>query len=172
MMAQTAVNEVASRVITQPICKALMPRYLTNGGSRDDADTLLRKLGVVDGIDGLNFTMSSFLRDQRSVNVVLVYQIKVNGYGFFVVTLVIKQTASTAAWVKGRSLTDAANDTSKWENPDYLMRGKDFVQDERGADRERGVAPGVGVDLYDQDTNTFTTVNSMNVYCPTYADYN
>ena len=172
MMAQTAANEAVSRLITQPICKAMMPRFLTNGGSRAEADELLRKLGVVDGMDGLNFTMSSFLRDQRSINVVLVYQIEVNGFGLFDETMVIKQTASTAAWVKGISISDARDNTSKWTNPDVLMRGKDFVQDERGADRERGVAPGCGVDLYDQATNTYTTVNSMNVFCPSYANYN
>lgn len=171
MMAQTAVNETASRLITQPICKALMPRYLTNGGDRGDADALLKRLGVVDGMDGLNFGMSSFLRDQRSVNVVLVYQIKVNGFGFFDDTLVIRQTASTAAWVKGRSISEAVSDTSKWTNPDVLMRGKEYVQDERGADKERGVAPGVGVTLYDQDTNTFTSVHSMNVFFPSYSKY-
>ena len=34
------------------------------------------------------------------------------------------------------------------------------------------MAPGVGVDLYDQSTNTFTTVNSMNMFCPSYAQFN
>ena len=34
-----------------------------------------------------------------------------------------------------------------------------------------GVKNGVGVDLYDQDSNTFTAVHSMNVFAASYSDY-
>ena len=168
MLAQTVGNELVSRFITQPICKALMPRYITSNG---DADETLRKMGVVNGLDGLDFRMSSFLRDKRSINIVLVYQIEVNGFGIFDQTLVIKQTASTAAWVKGQSIKDAAAQASKWEEAS-VDRGKDFVEEERKSDADKAVKPGIGVDLYDESTNTFTSVNSLNVFCASYSDYN
>ena len=167
MMVKQVGNELITKVIAQPLCKALVPKYITSNG---DADAILEKMGVVDGLDGLDFRMSSFLSDQRSINVVVVYQIKVNGFGIFDDTLVIKQTASTAAWVTGTSL-EAANDaTSNWEKGDF-ERGKEYVDEIQGEHPHQAVEEGVGVDIYDQDSNTFTSVHSMNVFSATYSDY-
>lgn len=167
MMVKEVGNELITKIIAQPLCKALVPKYITSSG---DADAVLEKMGVVDGLDGLDFCMSSFLSDQRSINVVVVYQIKVNGFGIFDDTLVIKQTASTAAWVTGTSL-EAANDaTSNWEKGDF-ERGKEYVDEIQGEHPHQAVEEGVGVDIYDQDSNTFTSVHSMNVFSATYSDY-
>lgn len=167
MMVKEVGNELITKIIAQPLCKALVPKYITSSG---DADAVLEKMGVVDGLDGLDFRMSSFLSDQRSINVVVVYQIKVNGFGIFDDTLVIKQTASTAAWITGTSL-EAANDaTSNWEKGDF-ERGKEYVDEIQGEHPHQAVEEGVGVDIYGQDSNTFTSVHSMNVFSATYSDY-
>lgn len=167
MMVKQVGNELITKIIAQPLCKALVPKYITSNG---DADAILEKMGVVDGLDGLDFRMSSFLSDQRSINVVVVYQIKVNGFGIFDDTLVIKQTASTAAWVTGISL-EAANDaTSNWEKGDF-ERGKEYVNELQGENPHQAVKEGVGVDIYNQESNTFTSVHSMNVFSATYSDY-
>lgn len=167
MMVKQVGNELITKIIAQPLCKALVPKYITSNG---DADAILEKMGVVDGLDGLDFRMSSFLSDQRSINVVVVYQIKVNGFGIFDDTLVIKQTASTAAWVTGTSL-EAANDaTSNWEKGDF-ERGKEYVNELQGENPHQAVKEGVGVDIYNQESNTFTSVHSMNVFSATYSDY-
>ena len=167
MMVKQVGNELITRVIAQPLCKALVPKYITSSG---DADAILEKMGVVDGLDGLDFRMSSFLSDQRSINVVVVYQIKVNGFGVFDDTLVVKQTASTAAWVTGTSLETANDATSNWEKGD-LECGEEYVDEVQGENPHKAVKEGVGVDIYDQDTNTFTSVHSMNVFSATYSDY-
>lgn len=167
MMMKQVGQEVLSKVIAQPLCKALVPKYITSNG---DADAALRKMGVVDGLNGLDFRMSSFLSDQRSINIVLVYRIKVNGFGLFDETLVIKQTASTAAWVKGVKLKNLDEGTSIWEKGDF-QRGKEFVDVLQKESPHKAVREGVGVDIYDQDTNTFTSVHSMNVFSSTYSDY-
>ena len=167
MMVKQVGNELITRVIAQPLCKALVPKYITSSG---DADAILEKMGVVDGLDGLDFRMSSFLSDQRSINVVVVYQIKVNGFGVFDDTLVVKQTASTAAWVTGTSLETANDATSNWEKGDFEC-GEEYVDEVQGENPHKAVKEGVGVDIYDQDTNTFTSVHSMNVFSATYSDY-
>lgn len=167
MMVNQVGHELITRVIAQPLCKALVPKYITSSG---DADAILEKMGVVDGLDGLDFRMSSFLSDQRSINVVVVYQIKVNGFGVFDDTLVVKQTASTAAWVTGTRLEEANDATSNWEKGD-LECGKEYVDKVQGENPHKAVKEGVGVDIYDQDTNTFTSVHSMNVFSATYSDY-
>lgn len=167
MMVTTIGKEIVTKIIAQPLCKALVPKYITSNG---DADETLEKMGIVNGLDGLDFRMSSFLSDQRSINVVVVYQIKVNGFGIFDDTLVIKQTASTAAWVTGRSLEDADNSTSNWEKGDS-ERGKQYVDEIQSEHPHQAVEGGVGIDIYDQDANTFTAVHSMNLFSATYSDY-
>lgn len=166
-MGKEVGNELITKIIAQPLCKALVPKYIT---SSSGADEILEKMGVVDGLDGLDFRMSSFLTDQRSINVVVVYQIKVNGFGIFDDTLVIKQTASTAAWVTGTRLKDINSSTSNWEKGDF-ERGKDYVDKIQSEHSSQAVEEGVGVDIYDQNTNTFTSVHSMNVFSVTYSDY-
>ncbi len=168
MMVKQVGHELISKIIAQPLCKALVPKYITSSG---DANAALEKMGVVGGLDGLDFRMSSFLSDQRSINVVVVYQIKVNGFGIFDDTLVIKQTASTAAWVTGTSLEAANDSVSNWEKGDF-ERGSEFVSMIQGETPHQAVKPGVGVDLYEQSTNTFKSVHSMNVFSASYSDYN
>lgn len=167
MMVKEVGNELITKIIAQPLCKALVPKYITSNG---DADATLEKMGVIGGLDGLDFRMSSFLSDQRSINVVVIYQIKVNGFGIFDDTLVIKQTASTAAWVSGTSLEAANASSSKWEKGD-LERGKEYVDKLQSEEPHQAVKEGVGIDLYDQDSNTFKSVNSLNVFSASYSDY-
>lgn len=168
MMFQQIGHEIITKVIAQPLCKTLIPKYITSNG---DADATLEKMGVVDGLEGLDFRMSSFLSDGRTINVVLVYQIKVSGFGIVDETLVIKQTASTAAWVTGTSLKDSKNAVSNWEKNDF-ERGKDFVAELKSDNPSQAVQGGLGIDLYDVGSNTFKSVNSVNVFKASYSDYN
>lgn len=114
VVAQKGGSALVSRVIAQPLCKALLPKYITQ---QDDASAVLEKMGVVNGLDGLDFSLSTFLMDQRTINVVLVYEIDVKGFGIFDQKLIVKQTASTAAWLadtEGVKLSDVASKTSAW----------------------------------------------------------
>lgn len=167
MMAKEVGNELVTKIIAQPMCKVLVPKYITSNGNIDET---LERMGVIGGLDGLDFRMSSFLTDQRSINVVVIYQIKVNGFGIFDDTLVIKQTASTAAWVKGISLKAANQNASKWEKND-LERGKEYVAILKNENPIKAVKEGIGIDLYDQSGNTFKSVHSVNVFSASYSDY-
>ena len=154
VVAQKGGSALVSRVIAQPLCKALLPKYITQ---QDDASAVLEKMGVVNGLDGLDFSLSTFLMDQRTINVVLVYEIDVKGFGIFDQKLIVK-------------LSDVASKTSAWQKSD-MERGKDYVSELQGENPHQGVKNGVGVDLYDQDSNTFTAVHSMNVFAASYSDY-
>lgn len=169
MMLKEVANEVITKIIAQPLCRMLVPKYIISNGNPDAA---LRSMGVVDGLDGLNFKMSSFLSDQRSINVVVVYQIKVDGFGIFDNTLVIQQTASTAAWVTGTKLKDVAqkSNDSLW-NSANSPRGMTFVDLVKNDTPTIAVKGGKGVDLYDQYTNTFTSIHSLNVFQTSYSTY-
>ena len=168
MMLTSATKRVVSRVIAQPLCKALVPKYMTTGG---DIDTELKQMGIVDGLNGLDFRLSSFLIDDRTINVVVVYKVKVNGFGIFDKDIIVKQTASTAAWVKGVSLADVAKATPKWELPS-VERGKLYVEELKKEQSSNAVKGGKGIDIYEQSSNTFTSVMSINVFQASYSDYN
>ena len=137
VVAQKGGSALVSRVIAQPLCKALLPKYITQ---QDDASAVLEKMGVVNGLDGLDFSLSTFLMDQRTINVVLVYEIDVKGFGIFDQKLIVKQTASTAAWLadtEGVKLSDVASKTSAWQKSD-MERGKDYVSELQGENPPSG----------------------------------
>lgn len=165
MLTKELGNEVATKIIAQPLCRALVSKYITSDG---DADAVLEKMGVVNGIEGLDFRLTNFLTDQRTINIVLVYQIKVNGFGIFDKTLVIKQTASTAAWLKTVRLSEAADSVSYWSQSNF-ERGKAYVDELQNDNNLDAVKPGKGVDLYDSDSNTFTSVHSINPFSQSYS---
>lgn len=167
VMTENVQNELVSRIIAEPVCRALITKYIA---SNLDADTTLEKMGVVGGLQGLDFRMSSFLADKRSINVVLIYQVKINGFRLFDQTFTIKQTASTAAWITGASLEEAYDSVSIWSK-DNFERGQEFVAEVKSENPLQAVKPGVGIDLYNQSTNTFTSVNSVNVFSASYSEY-
>ena len=167
--ASKGASKLVSRIIAQPLCKMLAQPYLANS---DDVNEELEKMGVVGGLDGLDFSLSTFLMDGRTINVVVVYTIKVNGFGVFDQEVVVRQTASTAAWLSsGKKLSELPKEESKWKNPS-ADRGKQFVEELKEDQPQQGVKGGKGVDLYDQGSNTFTTVNSINVFSASYSQYN
>ena len=101
MFIDRAKQQAVSRLIAQPISRALFPKYIAGniGDPEETADAILKKLGVVDGLEGVNFGCSTFLDDGETINVVVVYVVKVETFGLFEKKLLIKQTASTAAWL-------------------------------------------------------------------------
>jgi len=165
-------NEIMAKIIAQPLCKALVPKYIAPS---DDADALLEKMGVINGIDGMDFRLSNFLSDGRSVNIVVVYEVELNGFGIFNKTLVIKQTASTAAWVKGKTLKgktlkEVVDSKSIWDESNF-SRGAKIVDSIKGSNGKNAVEKGKGIHLYDESENSFTLIQSLNVYAKSYSSF-
>lgn len=93
-----AFSQVKSIALAAPISKALVKRqvdlYNTNGNSKD----ILEKLGVVDGMDGLNFTGSTLFNDGKTITVRVTYSMKVDYPFFDMKEFHFIQTVSTEAW--------------------------------------------------------------------------
>lgn len=160
-------NEAMTKIIAQPLCKSLVPKYITPDGN---AGAFLEKMGVINGIDGMDFRLSNFLSDGRSVNIVVVYEVELNGFGIFNKTLVIKQTASTAAWVKGKTLKEVVDSKSIWDESNF-NRGGQIVDKIKSKDSSKAVEQGKGIHLYDESENTYTLIRSINVYNKTYSSF-
>lgn len=62
-------------------------------------------MGVVDGMDGIDFGLSTFAIDGKTVNVVAVYKIKPMGFSLIDYTYTVKTTGSTGIW--GTNVTNS-----------------------------------------------------------------
>ncbi len=71
------LDALKSHLIAAPLAKALMVKHF--GGSWSEADRQLEALGVVDGLDGMNFGMSTLFceGEEEDVHIVLYYKLKV-----------------------------------------------------------------------------------------------
>jgi len=107
---KTAAASAISKMIAQPLCQSISEKYIATGTK--SADDVLNDWGILTltgeengGMNGLYFGESTFLVDERSINVVLVYRVQSIIPSFFPNDHVVFQTASTAAWAQGRALT-------------------------------------------------------------------
>lgn len=141
---------------------------------RDDVDGWLRKQGIENGFEGLDFLDTQVLLDGKSIVVAVQYDLNVQTFGFFQKTLHQRVAAATY----GLLPTDAALKASRqktaqttiWQESNFV-RGKYFANEIRSeAGYGAPVKTGQGIDLYDASTGTYVEVNSINLFLPTYAD--
>ena len=99
IVARSLIQENVSKFVAPLVCKTVVPKYM--GGSRNAADARLEALGI-DGIDSIDFSWSSFLRDGRTIQVVAIYEMDLSKLSLGMVDgkIKFKQVATTAAWVK------------------------------------------------------------------------
>lgn len=95
-----ARDVVRSRFIAAPISKALCKKYLPC--EKGQEDLFLKKYGVENGVDGLNFNLSTLFEDGKSVNIVVVYTVAQEVPFFGKLEIDCKLTASTAGWLNLR----------------------------------------------------------------------
>ncbi len=167
LLIKNAGKELAGKAVAQMLCRSIVPGYIA---SDEDAESVLKRMGVVNGLDGLDFRLSSLLNDGRSINIVLVYSVKPRGFGIFNHDILIRQTASTAAWITGVSLNEAGQSESIWQK-DNFERGREFVSRIKAENGRSAVKPGKGIDLYKSESGTFTSVCSVNIFSASYSDY-
>lgn len=99
---------VVSHVIAAPLAKLFMTKHF--GSNRQEADAYLERLGVVDGLDGMNFTMSTlFSKDEadgKLVHLAVYYKIKVPAIlKWAELELPVCKEAITYAWLGGDSVS-------------------------------------------------------------------
>ncbi len=88
----TEKNELVGSLITP-----FLEKHLKNGDI--DADTALRNYGVVDGIDGISLSGSSFIDQYGDITIVATYDVEYDIGWISLGTLTITQTAKTRAWI-------------------------------------------------------------------------
>lgn len=93
-----ALSAAKSYVIAAPISKALVKKQVDLYGKNAKGKDILESLGVVNGINGLNFTGSTLFNDGKTITVQVSYTMKVEYPWFNKFQFHFIQTASTKAW--------------------------------------------------------------------------
>lgn len=110
MIVKSMLSEGMSNYVAPFICKTVVPKYVS--GDYASTDEMLKNMGIEEGVNGLDFSKSTFLKDGRTIQIVVVYKLNTKNmtFGYLDMDLYFKQVATTAAWVRpnGASLKKVA----------------------------------------------------------------
>lgn len=159
------VNTIRSKVVAPVVGNILMPKYLSSDGK--SADQYLKSIGIENGMNGLNFSLSNIMEDGRTINMTVVYTVKYKIPLIGEHEFVIKQTASTAAWSKDKPISDIK--TSTWDKANST-RGKEIIDNIKSENSAFAVNTNKtnGIHLYDFNSNTATKIISIDTNSASY----
>lgn len=167
-LAGREVVEAAKVYLGQIMAKAFMSKNLKSFAG-DDPDAFLRRLHVVDGMDGLDFQYTSLMAygSSNEIHLVCTYQVRVIQLLKTDFTFTFRQSAKTLAWGDGVSLVTPR---SIWTSMAPTARGKYIV----GEEKEGYVytSSGQGFDAYVNSggRNEFVTITTMDPTSGSYQD--
>jgi len=104
-------DEVKSQVVAPVICRILMPKYISDDSKA--ANQYLEDIGVVNGMNGLDFSSSTIMSDGKTINLVVHYKMKITIPMIGDLEYNMKQSSTIAAWTsKDHSLENVS--VSNW----------------------------------------------------------
>lgn len=167
-LAGREVTEAAKVYLGQIMAKAFMSKNLKSFAG-DDPDAFLRRLHVVDGMDGLDFQYTSLMAygSSNEIQLVCTYEVRVVQLLNTDFTFTFRQTARTLAWGDGASLVTPR---SIWTSMAPAARGKYIVGEEK--EGYAYTSSGQGFDAYvcSGGKNEFVTITTMDPTSGSYQD--
>lgn len=117
-----------SKYVTPLVCKALMPKYITDG----DVDVYYKSVGI--DPESVKFSDSSMLADGRTIALKVTYEIDASklSFGFYRKTLKFQQVATTSAWVQENSSGSllSLSELNEWLfSEDAKKKREDFMKE-------------------------------------------
>lgn len=85
--------------VLQPVIGYLV--YKNLGSGQKDADTVLRELCVVNGLEGLDFSSSTVFKDKKSIDIMVKYKLKLQLPVNILPEIYIVQRSTVRAWLDG-----------------------------------------------------------------------
>lgn len=169
-LAGREMTEAAKVYLGQIMAKAFMSKNLKSS-SNDDPDVFLKRLHVVDGMDGLDFQYSSLMAygSSNEIHLVCTYQVRVIRLLNVDYVFTFRQTAKTQAWGEGASLITPR---SIWTSMAPTARGKYIVGKEK--EGYTYTSGGKGFDAYVNNggKNEFVTITTLDPTSASYQDVN
>jgi len=151
--------EDAKVYLGQFMAKAFMAKNL-KAYTDDDPDAFLRRLHVVDGMDGLDFQYTSLMAygSSNEINLVCTYQVRVVRLLNIDYKFTFRQCAKTLAWGDGVSLVTPR---SIWTSMDPMYRGKYIVGEEKKGYSYTSSGQGFDAFVNSGGRNEFVTITSI-----------
>lgn len=188
-LAGTEIAEMAKVYLAQALAEMFMSNNLT-ANSGDTMEAFLARNNVVEGDDGrlLDFTGSSMMAYGMTdkIQLVCTYDVELIKLLNIDFTFKIRQCTQTASWGNGVSMIQDSNVSLEvpkdpdlpdhlqpdkpnlWEMDSPTERGKYIVAYEKKNYVYTKEGTGHGFDAYDDKTNTFVGIISINPYEKTY----
>lgn len=165
-LAGREVTEAAKVYLGQLLAKSFMAKNL-RASTADDPDDFLRRLHVVDGMDGLDFQYTSLMAygSSNEIRLVCTYQVRVLRLLNFDFAFTFRQSAVTLAWGDGTSLVTPR---SIWTSMAPAARGKYIVGKEKEGYHNTSSGDGYDAFVNSRGKNEFVTITSMD---PSSASY-
>lgn len=115
-----ALDTVMSHVIAAPLAKMFTSRNF--GANSTEADKALKKLGVVDGLDGMNFNMSTIFSSdaghEEEIHIVVYYKLKIDQiFGWTSLETTVRKDSVARAWLGGDDVQTKASPVVKAAEP-------------------------------------------------------
>lgn len=152
-------DEVKSQVVAPVICRILMPKYISDDSKV--ANQYLEDMGVVNGMNGLDFSSSTIMSDGKTINLVVHYKMKITVPMIGDLEYNMKQSSTIAAWTsKDHSLENVS--VSNWsKSPDKRDNAiKEEVKKQNNSlslnDSDYSY-----FDLYNPDQNTLSVITIL-----------
>lgn len=162
-------NELAQEgksLLCEVLAKAFMKKNL-KAYPEDDPERFLHAYRVVGGMKGLDFDYTTFLQDgvSNEIQIVMTYDVRVLEFFNLDFDFTFRQCVKATAWGRGISAIHPEDSmpiskpaTTIWDSGD-TVRGKYIVAAEKA--KYEYTDSGHHFDAYDPDTNTFTTIISV-----------
>ncbi|WP_297288822.1 TadE/TadG family type IV pilus assembly protein [uncultured Flavonifractor sp.] len=193
LTAGTGLDTVKGRVLGGLFGKSMCQKYIGNG-VENGADGWLKGMGVVDGLEGLNFNWSSILGGtSQDVNLVVTYEVKIFPGLYDGLTATFAQSASTRAWLGGDANvkkfeplpqesespspepsgtpepSPSPERTNIWDETNNLVKGAAMKELVRSEYEGVGfVSEETGIYGYHATNNTFYNCTAMDVFSASY----
>lgn len=167
-LAGREVTEAAKVYLGQIMARAFMSKNLKSFAG-DDPDAFLRRLHVVDGMDGLDFQYTSLMAygSSNEIQLVCTYKVRVMRLLNTDFTFTFRQAARTQAWGDGVSLVTPR---SVWTSMTPVSRGKYIVGQEKTG--YVYTSSGQGFDAYvnSDGKNEFVSITTIDPTSGSYQD--
>ncbi|KNY25071.1 TadE/TadG family type IV pilus assembly protein [Pseudobacteroides cellulosolvens] len=146
-----------------------------------DEDIVLKKLNIIGGYDGLDFTGTTLFKDKKTIKIVVSYTIEPITPLPIIPELRIEQKALVVGWLDGDGQhskrlqnkdEDSKNEDGEEDNLwdlGALARGNEIIRRFGGNVINR---TGGAVDIFDVNTGTATNMRSIDVTLSSYSDIN
>lgn len=172
-----AFNLAKSHVIAAPIAKAFTAKHF--GSNNEEINNNLKKLGIEQGLDGLNFKLSQIFAypNTDEIHLVVYYDVKLFDFFGIDTKVTLCKESVVRAWLSGDAEINQGGPAEPEEEKESLwslagpQRGKEITREEKAKYKDRGYyTANKYFDAYNQSSNEFVQIKSIDVFSESYIN--